>query len=271
MSLNLTQTEEREFVGAANRITQRPPLVALGSGQNKICRCKRTLTYYSARRSKPHRMEAHLKERKISEYVSGRGGWWATLALAILGCTLARYIHLSNLSFWMRRPDVVATGSALAIAAVSFGTFLVVSARRATEIGSSPKALLTNFLIIPIPFWIAALGFLPSRTEGSPSPIGALLRRLTFVGGIALAVGAVTLGGYYYFGISAIVSKPRSMVTQDMPDTTRDAMPSFLDCYDNGIAYFKEIDSYPRLRSTGEYVPDVVQERCRRSKLAFGR
>lgn len=41
-------------------------------------------------------------------------------------------------------------------------------------------------------------------------------------------------------------------------------------CWQHGVEYFKEIDSYPKL-STGENADEVAQERCKRSKLAFGK
>ena len=127
-----------------------------------------------------------MKVGKISENVIGPCWWWASFTFSAAGLLSARYIYISNLSAWLRKPDAVATLVAITVALVCVGVFVLVSARRATEIGSSPKALLTNLLILPIPFWILALGSLPAKTEGNPFPIGGLLRRLKFVGGIVL-------------------------------------------------------------------------------------
>ena len=43
-------------------------------------------------------------------------------------------------------------------------------------------------------------------------------------------------------------------------------------CVDRGVAYFKEIGSYPTLRSkpdTGRQAEDVARERCTRTTTAF--
>ena len=211
-----------------------------------------------------------MKERKIFGNVTGPRWWWASFAVATVGLLSARYIYLSSLSFWLKRPDAVATAAAIAIAAVCLGAFIMMSARRATEIGSSPKALLTTLLVLPIPFWILALGSLPEKTEANPFPLGILLRRLKLTVGIALVVGAVTLAAYYHLGNRDIKGYSSSGVKQNAPTTEQQLVPSLSECYDKGIAYFKEIGSYPRLSSTGEFVPDVVEDRCQRSRLAFG-
>ena len=44
------------------------------------------------------------------------------------------------------------------------------------------------------------------------------------------------------------------------------------DCYDRGVAYFKEIDSYPTLHSepnVGRYAVEIARERCNRTTTAF--
>ncbi|WP_286383410.1 MULTISPECIES: hypothetical protein [unclassified Acinetobacter] len=40
-------------------------------------------------------------------------------------------------------------------------------------------------------------------------------------------------------------------------------------CVENGVQYFKDIGSYPRL-SDGKHAENVVRERCNRSSVAFG-
>lgn len=44
---------------------------------------------------------------------------------------------------------------------------------------------------------------------------------------------------------------------------------SHADCVARGIAYFKEIEAYPFLRSTGESADEVAKERCSRTLTAF--
>ena len=201
--------------------------------------------------------------------MTGPRWWWAAFALAIFGLIAAGYIYDSNLSLWLRRPDALATAIAISIAAVCVGAFIFMSARRASEIGSSPKALLTCLFILPIPFWIVVLGFLPTQSEKTPFPLTVFLRRLKFAVGITAAVGAVTLAAYYFLGNLEIAGNPVGSAKQNGTGAEQKIIPSFSECYKNGIAYFKEIDSYPRL-STGENVVDVVEERCQRSRLAFG-
>lgn len=41
-------------------------------------------------------------------------------------------------------------------------------------------------------------------------------------------------------------------------------------CVERGIQYYKDIDAYPRLSTTGERVEDVVKRRCSRTTGAFG-
>jgi hypothetical protein len=43
-----------------------------------------------------------------------------------------------------------------------------------------------------------------------------------------------------------------------------------LECQRKGIAYFKEVGAWPRLRTTGEDAEKVALERCRNSLMAFG-
>ena len=44
--------------------------------------------------------------------------------------------------------------------------------------------------------------------------------------------------------------------------------PAVLACIEKGIAYFKEIESYPRL-STGQPADEAASERCHRTDHAF--
>lgn len=208
-------------------------------------------------------------EWKVAKNVNGPWWWWASAALAIVGTLSAKHIYLSNLSFWLQRPDAIATVGAIAIAAMCLGSFIWMSARRASEIGSSPQALLTTFFILPIPFWIFALGSLPTKTDENPFPIRVLLRRLKVAGGITLATGAVALASYFYLTDREVLANSGSSSTRDTTDRARKVDPSFSNCYNKGVAYFKAIESYPRLRSTGEYVPDLVARRCERSRITF--
>lgn len=62
-----------------------------------------------------------------------------------------------------------------------------------------------------------------------------------------------------FIGLSLIQVSPNAYSTQ----TTR-----YSSCEQRGIAYFKEIGSYPKL-SDGRNAKDVVKARCRRTKTAF--
>ncbi|WP_296593230.1 hypothetical protein [Methylophaga sp.] len=48
----------------------------------------------------------------------------------------------------------------------------------------------------------------------------------------------------------------------------RENIPSYSECVSNGISYYKEIESYPKLRS-GENAITVIKKKCNRSGLAF--
>lgn len=216
-------------------------------------------------------MEPPLKLQKVSKILTGPKWWWASFALASVGLISSRYIYVSNLSFWLRRPDAVATGAAIALAVVCLGVFLLMSARRAAEIGSSPKALLTNLLIIPIPFWIFALGFIPTKTDSNPRPLAPFLSNLKIAGSIMVVVGAGAIAADYYLNDRKVSGNAGSAAKRGGQHKELDITQTLSDCYRNGIAYFKEIGSYPRLHTTGEYAPDVVKELCQRSGLAFGR
>ncbi|RFC81424.1 hypothetical protein C9E89_021965 [Acinetobacter sichuanensis] len=44
---------------------------------------------------------------------------------------------------------------------------------------------------------------------------------------------------------------------------------NYSQCVENGVQYFKDIGSYPKL-SDGKHAENVVRERCNRSSVAFG-
>lgn len=211
-----------------------------------------------------------MKKPKFFVVVSGQKWWWFSLAFAGVGLILAQYIYISNLSSWLSRPSTIATLGSSLMAIVCVGLFIAMSARRAQEIGSSPKFLLTCFFVIPIPFWIYVLGYLPTKTNEDPFPIKVPLRNLKFALSIVLLVSAVGLALYYLIERQDTLGSTSLSTSDDDTENSQNRVPSFSDCYNNGIAYYKKIASYPRLRSTGERVSDVVAERCQQSRLAFG-
>lgn len=65
-----------------------------------------------------------------------------------------------------------------------------------------------------------------------------------------------------------VVSDARGSETVAPTEPRRDG--SFAECVARGDAYFKDIEAWPRLTTTGEDAHSVAVERCRRSTLAFG-
>ena len=211
-----------------------------------------------------------MENLESASKVTGPRWWWFSFLVAVSGSFFARRIYVSNLSFWSREPDTTASAIAILVASVSLVAFAWMSARRATEIGSAPKFLLTCLILLPIPFWIVALGFLPNKDDRFPTPIQTFLRRIKLTAVGATAVGILVLAGYLAFGTnltSALATKSgRAIEIQSSGSNA----PTYEACYENGIKYYEEIGSYSRLRSTGEYVPDVVAGMCSRSRIAFG-
>lgn len=205
---------------------------------------------------------------RYSQRFSGRVWWWVSLGLLLAGCAAAYSIHYSGLSVFLQRIDPVATSKAALIAVAATTIFGMMSYRRAKEIGARPKLLLTSLVIVPIPFWILALGSLPTKSENSPNPFNSLVRKL-----VAAAVSCSVAGlaaGLAYITLVPWDDSVRRENSGD-PASTGQSLPDEKDCYEKGVSYYKEIDSYPYLRSTGEFAPDVVVEMCMNSTLAFGR
>lgn len=95
---------------------------------------------------------------------------------------------------------------------------------------------------------------------------------------INVPIGLVLLAAVY-FGYKALTpenstdSTKQSAATVDGTSMSRDAegVPSYSACISKGIAYYKEIGSYPLL-STGEDARKKIEGMCRRSNgMAFGR
>lgn len=205
------------------------------------------------------------------EVVKGRMWWWISLLVFALGLVVARYIYISNLSFFLQRADTGATVWSLVVVLLSFGVLMLMSVRRSREVGADPRLLLSNLLLFPIPFWVLVLGALPSGTEATPSPFRSLIGQIMH--GIRLLAGLGILAALGYGAYAVFYSGPES--TYPSPSATKAdnaavRLPSYSECYENGIAYYKEIGSFPRF-STGEDATTEASERCRRSLLAFGR
>ena len=78
--------------------------------------------------------------------------------------------------------------------------------------------------------------------------------------------------GYQFFSPMLGSSRTPSSSASNSPveNSPARATPTHSTCVQNGIAYYKEIRSYPRL-STGEDAENKVEGMCRRSQgLAFG-
>jgi len=68
--------------------------------------------------------------------------------------------------------------------------------------------------------------------------------------------------------LAAMLFSNREDTAQSTHARASDSSDSITKCYERGVAYFKEIGSYPTL-SDGRLAGDVAAERCDRSKQAF--
>ena len=210
-------------------------------------------------------------EPRPFELVTGRMWWWISLFVFASGLVAARYIYVSNLSFFLRRADTGATIWSLMVVILSFGVLILMSVRRSREVGADPRLLLSNLLLFPIPFWVLVLGALPSGTEATPTPFGSLIGQIMH--GIRLLAGLGVLAALGYGAYAVFYDGPESTYTSPSAtsaDNEASRLPSYGECYEKGIAYYKEIGSFPRF-STGEDATTEASERCSRSLLAFGR
>lgn len=97
-------------------------------------------------------------------------------------------------------------------------------------------------------------------TGGKPKPV-VVEQKTSFVTWIAAFI---------------MVSCTVSMLTPDkerderIANAAAERQRKMQPCIDKGIAYFKEIGSYPKLASTGERAEQVAKDRCERTTTAFG-
>lgn len=118
-------------------------------------------------------------------FTPGRKQWWASVLFAAIGLTSSLFLYTSNISTFLRKPDPTATTLAILISLASLYLFTIVSINRARAIGVNPKFLLSALLIIPAPFWVFALGALPSSSQETPNPFQKHIKKLKLIGKIS--------------------------------------------------------------------------------------
>lgn len=84
--------------------------------------------------------------------------------------------------------------------------------------------------------------------------------------------GAVTFGAWFMIVLIAVVAI--FAMTNDKPSTSTStsANPAIEACMKRGVAYYKQIGSYPTLSSApnkGRKANDIVKYRCKRTTSAF--
>lgn len=195
-------------------------------------------------------------------YFSGdcdRETWWRALALSVVGIYLSILIYGRGLSFWLKRPDPYFTAISALLLFLSIWLIIAAAVRRSNTL-SLPKKF--HWLLIVTPIWIILLGTLTSSSHGGRK--GKLHKLMTSSSGIKFIL---------LISILSITALNFSTIIQtDTTTKNRNAakVPSTRECVELGIDYYKEIGSYPLL-SSGKDARTEVNERCRRSSLAFGR
>lgn len=201
----------------------------------------------------------------IRKFFSKRKVWWLTLLCLIVAIIGSYEIIDANRSFWTRQlsfASIVQAGILISFAALGF---CLSSIARVQAVGGKPKNLFSILLILPIPFWIWVLGVAPEVSDNPETPFSFAIQRVKNF--LKLIVLLSVVGAVGYFLTSKKMGSP---IVENSVVEARD-LPTLTQCIQNGISYFKEIESYPRLRSTNELVEDVARDRCARSQLAFGR
>lgn len=195
-------------------------------------------------------------------YFSGncdRETWWRSLALSIVGIYFSIKIYLSGLSFWLKRPDPYFTTIAAIIFCASIWIVASSATRRSRSL-SLPGRF--HWLIIIPPVWVILLGTMPSPDNNERN--GKFYKYITSPIGIksVFFISSLFVFSFYFISIKKYEFAKNNENTSSLP-TTRE-------CIELGIDYYKEIGSYPML-SSGKDAKSEVNERCRRSALAFGR
>ncbi len=193
-------------------------------------------------------------------YFSGncdRETWWRSLSLSIVGIYLSIRIYFSGLSFWLKKPDPYLTTISAIIFCASIWIVASSATRRSRSLSLPWKF---HWLIIIAPVWAILLGTMSKSDKGE----GKFYKYITSSMGIKSAFFISTLSVFLFYFLS----------TEKYEFATKNGNPSNLptirECTELGIDYYKEIGSYP-LMSSGKDAKSEVNERCRRSALAFGR
>lgn len=195
-------------------------------------------------------------------YFSGncdRETWWRSLALSIVGIYFSIRVYFSGLSFWLKRPDPYFTTISAIIFCASIW-IVVSSATRRSRSLSLPGRF--HWLIIIAPVWVILLGTMSNSDKDERK--GKFYKYITSSRGIksVFFISALFVFSFYFLPTTKYEFATKNGNTSSLP-TTRE-------CIELGIDYYKEIGSYPVL-SSGKDAKSEVNERCRRSALAFGR
>lgn len=196
-----------------------------------------------------------------------RATWWITFILMGGGMYTARWVYESGLSFWLKRADLTYTAGAILIALVAFSVFVVGCVGRLKDMNSSVTAAKVLFLF---PVWLILMGTVPSASSENPEP---LLRFWRSAKRVLVGVGALVLVAAIVFGFATKTPSTTEGTVAEAAESTpvdnASDMPTTRECVELGINYYKDIGSYPSL-SSGKDARTEVNERCRRSALAFG-
>ena len=190
---------------------------------------------------------------------SSRWVWWLSLALFIGGIFWAHWIYDSSLSFFLRRPDVGATVKALVIASVATGLFLIVTIRRANELGTSARARWTLLLPPLSLFWFPVLGLMKPVTEEAPDSLKRLAKALAAVLTAVAVVIVLFLAVAWWMQL-----EPNSAVTSEKDQQ----LIQPYDCIREGNKAMARVETWP-LTASGEDVFLYVIRRCAENQRAF--
>lgn len=213
--------------------------------------------------------DVSYKMKTVSELPNiTRATWWSAFVLMTVGIYTARWVHESGLSFWLKRADLTYTAGAILIALVAFSVFVVGCVGRLKDMNASVTAAKVLFLF---PVWLILMGTVPSASSENPEP---LLRFWRSAKRVSVGVGALVLVAAVVFGFATRTPSTTegtvAEATESTPVDNASDLPTTRECVELGINYYKDIGSYPSL-SSGKDARTEVNERCRRSALAFGK
>ena len=145
--------------------------------------------------------------------------------------------------------------------------FLILSTLRVQSFGGNRQTFW--WILLPPVFLLSCL--LIKETTCNDNLNANKLIRETFVGAVFL-IFFLGLGLIYVWGIWTDRNDGKTTKASSQSESRTFNTPSYDDCYRKGVQYFADIGVIILTTppDEGKFAKDVVEERCRRSPMAFG-